>query len=480
MAMRILLIQPPHTFDGGSRAAEGIPLGRAYIGKVLLNEGYDVEVLDIWLNQFNKEQTIEKIKGLDYDIAGIGAFSTQYSYVKWLSETLKKHNDGLIFLGGTLPTFSAELVLRNTEVDICIMGEGEETVRDLTGNINNLGNVAGIVFKEGDKISKNPLRPPIKNLDEIDFPAWELFDVEKYIILNRESTGNRRAMPLISGRGCPYNCQFCSKTLFKGYRCRSVGNIIEEIKTLIDRYNINYIDFVDDLVVINKRRISELCDAIGPLNIEWSCQGRVNIVNVEILKRMKKAGCVGVGYGVESGSQKILNNMNKQITVQQSKEAVINTIKCGMTAYVQMMYGYPGETKETLEETIHFFDDLPHTRPVFLSPTTPVPGSPLYDECLKNGKIKDEVKYLESISGGWLSNVEINTINLTSFSDADYWKFKKDAEHRIFKSQLRRFPLHFLKQYWTKTMRYRKRWGVRKLANRVYIALKTFASGRPA
>ena len=480
---KILLILPPHTFDGGSRAAEGISLGLGYIGKALLNEGYDVEVLDIWLHQFNREQAVEKIKKLDYDMVGINAFSTQYPYVKWLSEILKEHNDGPIFLGGPLPTFSAELVLENTDVDICIIGEGEVTVADMVKNINKLDKVAGIVFKRGDEIVRNPPRPPIENIDEIEFPAWELFDVEKYIVLNRMSSSGKRPMPIISGRGCPYNCRFCSKTLFKGYRSRSIGNIIEEIKTVIDRYDINYIDFVDDLVITSRKRIFELCDAIEPLNVRWCCQGRVNIVTDEILKRMKKAGCEGIGYGVESGSQKILNSMNKQIKVQQSKDAVVNTINLGMDAYIQIMFGYPGETLETLEETIQFFDGLPYKRPVFLSATTPVPGSPLYDECLEKGLIKDEVKYLESLTAGWLANTPAamkNRINPTSFSDDDYWRLKRDAERRIFKNQIKKFPLHFLKQYLSKTMLYHKRWGTRKSARRVYVALKTVASGRPA
>ncbi|MCG2717783.1 MAG: B12-binding domain-containing radical SAM protein [Nanoarchaeota archaeon] len=479
--MRVLLIQPSHTFDGGSRAPECIPLGLTYIGKVLQNGGHEVEILDIWLHQYSREQTIEKIKKLDYDMVGISALSTQYSYVKWLSDTLKKYNNGPIFLGGALPTFSAEVVLKNTKVDICIIGEGEVTIKEMMDNIGKLDNVEGIFFKEGNEIFKNPSRPPIKNLDEVEFPAWDLIDVEKYITLN--SIGNKRKMQVVSGRGCPYNCRFCSKT-FKGYRCRSVKNIIDEIKTLIDRYGINHIDFLDELVVISKKRIFELCDAIEPLNIQWSCQGRVNLVNYEILKRMKKANCVSVGYGVESGSQKILDNMNKQIRVKQSKEAIINTLNLGMTTAVQMMYGYPGETLETLDETVHFFDDLPYTGVAFLSPTTPIPGSPLYDECLKNGMIKDEVKYLESLSAGYLAlytkAVMKNTINFTSFSDEDYWRLKKDAEWRIFKHQFRRFPFYFLRRYWLKTIKYYKRWGIKKLFHRVYMALKRFASGRPA
>lgn len=478
--MKVLLIQPPHQFEGGSRAPSSIPLSLAYPGRVLLDEGYDIDVLDIWLHQYNTRQVIEKIKELDYDVVGITALSTQYSYVKWLSETLKRYNEEPIILGGALPTFSAELVLKNTKTDICIIGEGEVTIKEIMDDMGKLEGVEGIFFKEGGEVFKNPLRTPIKNLDSIKFPTRDLFDVEKYLTLNK--TGNRRAMHITSGRGCPYNCRFCSKT-FSGYRNRSINNIIEEIKTLIDKYDVNYIGFVDELVIISKKRVFELCDAIEPLNIQWSCQGRVNLVNPEILKRMKKANCVGVGYGVESGSQRILDNMNKQITVQQSKEAVINTLKLGMSTNVQLMYGYPGETRETLDETIHVFDDLPYTGVAFLSPTTPIPGSPLYDECLNNGLIKDEVKYLESLSAGYLALYNEaavkNTINLTSFSDEDYWRFKKDAERKIFLRQLRRFPLHFLRRYLKKTIKYYRRWGVKKLSHRVYRALKTFAKGRP-
>ena len=478
---KIKLILPPHNYEGGSRAPEGISLGLGYIGKALMNEGHDVELLDIWLNQLSKEQVIKEIKNFNCEAIGINAFSTQYSYVKWLCEKIKEHTDIPILMGGALPTFSMEIILKNTMADVCVIGEGEITMAELLKY--PIEDVSGIWFKRKGKIFANPPREQIKDLDQIDFPAWELFDVEKYIQTNRMSGSDKRAMPIISGRGCPYNCRFCSKTLFRGFRFRSVSNIIKEIETVIERYDINFIDFVDDLLIISTDRAFELCDAIEPLNVKWCCQGRSNIVILEILKRMKKAGCVGIGYGVESGSQKILDLMNKQITVKQSKEAVINTINLGMDAYVQIMYGYPGETKETLEETVHFFDTIPYKRPVFLSATTPVPGSPLYNDCLKNGLIKDEVKYIESLEAGWLANTEAakkNRINPTEFSDEDYWKFKEDAERRIFKSQVRRFPLHFLKQYIAKTIRYYQRRGIKKLIKRLYNALKLIASGRPA
>lgn len=447
--MKILLINIP----AGERTPSYFPLGLGYIAKILLNEGHDVKVLDIFAKGYNQKKVIEIIHSLEYDFVGISAMSPEYNYVKWLSKELKKYHKGKIILGGALPTFSSEIILKNTEVDICIIGEGEETIKDIIKNKNNLKEVKGIYFREKNKIVKNHEREYIKDLDRIPLPAWDLFPIEIYLKTPSSPEGYCvNSMNIITARGCPYNCNFCSKT-FKGTRLRSIDNIINEIKELIKRYNVKVINFADELVMVNKQRMYELCKKIKPLNLKWVCQGRVNVVDYDILKTMKKAGCCEVGYGIESGSLKILKNMNKCATPEMAANAIIAAKKTGVRPILQTMFGYPGEDKQTIKETIDFFKKV-HAHPDGVSITTPLPGTVLYEEVRKKGLIKDEEKYLEDLKGTGQF-----TLNLTEMSDEELVKMKKFAEktmHQNYYRYRRSHPLVLIKDYNQKAIRFIK------------------------
>lgn len=428
--MKILLIQPPHHSNGVSRAP-CFSVGFGLVARALLNAGYKVEVFDIFAHQYSNDEVLQKIKKLDYDVAGIGAYSTQYSYVKWLISQLKECNENKIVIGGVLPSLTPETVLKNTDADICIIGEGEITFPEALRNIDNPKEVKGIWFKEGDTIIKNPPREYIRDLDTLGFPAWELFPMEIYIEnLTLYNLPDTRAFNVIAGRGCPWSCNFCSKTFAGEVRLRSINNVIAEIKELMKTYEIGGIEFNDDTLVINKKRIYELCDKIEGLNIKWQCQGRVNTVDYGLLKRMKKAGCVAVGYGIESGSQTILDNMNKKATVEQAEKVVKNTLRVGLKPVLQMMYGYPGETRETLQETIDFFkriDYFPENNN--LSVTTPLPGTVLYKQALERGLIKDEDEYLEKLTA-----VGSVLVNFTDFSEEEFYRLRQETVKKIMKN----------------------------------------------
>lgn len=453
--MKILLIQPPHYYDGKSRLPDFPPLALGYIAKILLNLGHDVEVLDIWAHQWTNEEVLKKLQKLDYDIAGISAISTQYAYVKWLTAELKNTNSGKIIVGGALATFSPELVLENTQTDICVIGEGEITTKDLFENFDNLSKVKGIYFKQDGEIVKNLPREYVKDLDSIiEIPAWDLFPMDIYLkhcrVFGRPDI---KALNVITMRGCPYNCRFCSRTFFKGMRFRSVDKVVQEIQWLMEKYGIRGIFFTDDTFVANKKRVYELCDKLEPLNIKWNCQGRANLVDIELLKRMKKAGCVAVGYGIESGSQRILNNMNKKVTVEQAERALRDTVKVGMLPIVQMMYGYPGETRETLQETVQFFKQIPYLGPrgiltaIDFTPTTPLPGSELYDQTLKKGLIKNEEKYLYSLEAGYMPDGARLLVNFTEFNNEEFYQLMQKTEREIFKNHVKYYLFRFMMDY---------------------------------
>jgi radical SAM superfamily enzyme YgiQ (UPF0313 family) len=399
---KILLIQPPHEHVAKvKKHGAAFPYGIGYIASQLLQKGHQVQILDIYALDLNESEVLERVKNFDADIIGISAFSTQYKYVKWLSQEIKKFINCKIVAGGPLTTHSAEVVLKNSDVDICVLGEGELTTPELIDNISSLDKVLGIYYRADGRIVKNAPRPLIKDLDNLPFPAYELFPMDIYLththLMNMEYSDH--TLSISTGRGCPYSCNFCSKT-FTGIRHRSVDNVIAEIKFLQERYKISDISFQDELFVCGKNRTYEFAEKLAPLKLRWSAQARVNIVDYPLLRAMKKAGCVMVGFGLESGSQEILNRMNKAITVEQSEKAMKAAIRAGLEIKVQLMFNYPGDTKETLQETINLMKRVGHPGRNHISFTTALPGTKLYAECLEAGLIQDEDNYLENLSFG--------------------------------------------------------------------------------
>lgn len=474
MQKRILLINAPHTYNTVKRDPGDFPLGLGYLGAVLLKEGHLVKVLDLQTEEKSEGEVFNFIREYNPDLIGISALSTQFKHVEEMAKKIKSSRNTPIVLGGALATFNPELVLKHTPVDICVIGEGEETLVDLVKNLDNLSQVRGISYKNRGEIRTNEPREYIQNLDTIPFPAWDLFDIEKYATQPKFFEGyGKRSMQVITSRGCPFNCKYCSKT-FKRTRLRSIDSIIQEILVLKNKYNIEVIHFLDELVITSKKRAEELCGKIQPLKIKWQCQGRVNNVDLDILKKMKKAGCARIGYGIETGSQRILDNMNKNATVAMAEEALKNTRKAGLVPIIQMMFGYPGEDEESIRETIEFCKRN-HIHPLnTFSITTAIPGAKLYDECLEKKIITDERKYLNKLEG-----TQTIVLNFTKWTDSELLRIKNEAEETILKNYIhyrKTHPLVFLSDYRHKLKRfyrYAKYKGVKKAVRDVFRYVKT-------
>ncbi len=454
---KIILIQPPLGRGMTKELFQPIfPYGLAHVASSLLKNGYDVEIFDIYANRWKRNTVLEKIKNLQCDLVGITAMSTQYSYVKWLSNALKKQIKTRIILGGLLATYSSEIVLKNTPVDICVVGEGEITIVDLLKNMDRLDNVRGIAYKQNGNIIKTPPREYIEDLDNLPRPAYDLFPMDIYTktkfyihdpttkIFKRKLTF--KTMGILTGRGCPYNCNFCSKS-FKGLRLRSVDSIIDEIKYLRQKYGVEGVHFIDELFVVNKKRAYALVEKLGTLGMKWDGQARVNTVDYDLLCAMKKAGCVAVGLGIESGSNKILKYMNKRITSEQSEQALRDAQKAGLHVKVQLVLGYPGENRQTIAETVELFDRVKHPARRF-SLILPLPGSVLYNEALQKNLIKDEEKYLTQIYNGYGGSRYPVFINFTELPTDEIYRLKRKAEKTMetnYRRYLMRHPLAYVK-----------------------------------
>jgi anaerobic magnesium-protoporphyrin IX monomethyl ester cyclase len=410
--MKILFLYS-HTHQGIKRypaSKRYFPWGPATVLKYLENDGHEIDVLDIYAEDLLRPEVEERLDNLDFECACIGTFaSMNYSYVVWLTEQIKKRFNVPVIIGGILADYHYDILLTHDTVDICCLGEGENVVVDLFRNMDELSKVKGIAYRNKGHITVNERYPLIKNLDDLLMPNFDLWDMNKYINSNlwandettryNEYPGDYPSMNALSpnmsifcGRGCPYKCNFCA-TSYTSIRFKSIDRIMEEIIYFKKEYGIRAFHFWDELVVYSKKRILALCRAIKKHDIYWDCQARVNTIDEEILKAMKDANCYSIGLGIESGNNEMLKAMNKGITREQSLNVLRSAKDVGMHLKLQFMCGYPGETKETLADTVSLMkiSGFPPRRILWC---TPFPGSKLYVESQKKGLIGNEKEYL--------------------------------------------------------------------------------------
>jgi radical SAM superfamily enzyme YgiQ (UPF0313 family) len=440
--MKILLINPPIREWSKPNV---FPLGLGYVASILLQAGYDVEVLDINAHRWDREEVENRIKRATFDVIGIGGIVTTYKYVKWLFSILKTHHPHKkIVVGGSVGSSIPQLMLENNPVDILCIGEGEETVEDLMKALEkngDLSTVRGIWYKDpSGEIHQNEKRLPISDLDSIPLPPWDLFPIEIYL-KNPVGAPNRNkwidgsapddtplSMNLFATRGCPYQCIYCYHDFMGlGYRHRSPENIIQEIDLLYRRYGVTYFHFIDDEFVMKKDFVNEFCRRIVELgkrhrqHFTWGCAGRVNLMTEDLVVTLADSGCVLIGYGIESGSQKMLDFINKRVTVEQAKNAIRLTKKYLGWADCSFMIGYPGETKETIQETIDFCKEL-GLAPEVIFFLTPYPGTELYRMAMAQGKIHDEEEYLLGLD----EQGEKISVNFTDFTNEQLYQIHEN------------------------------------------------------
>lgn len=440
--MKIMLINPPIREWAKPNV---LPLGLGYIASALRNSGHSVEVMDINAYRWDRDEVEKKIKIADFDVVGIGAIVTVYRYVKWLIGILKRdHPDKKIMIGGSVGTSIPRIILEKTEADIICKGEGEITVTELVNALQEgieLKTVDGIWFKGQDgKIIINRGRSPIKDLDNIPLPAWDLFPMEIYLKnpvgapnRNKWIDGNNDedvplSMNLNGTRGCPYKCIYCYHDFMgSGYRHRSPKNIINEMRILYDKYGVRYFHFIDDEFCLKKSFMFDFCKELkGEFNkdVSWGCAGRVNLMTEDLVAAMADSGCVLIGYGIESGSQKMLDIMKKGVTVRQAKDAIQLTKKYLGWADCSFMVGNLGENMETIQETIEFCREV-GMAPEVIFFTTPYPGTELYELALRQGKIGDEEEYILNLG----EQGEKIRVNFSELTDKELW----DAQEYMIK-----------------------------------------------
>lgn len=413
--MRIMLIFPPlvlerrYAHNVGDVGGNLPPLGLLYIAAVLEKDGHEVQVLDAPVENLNLEGVLERISKFHPDFVGISAITSLAGKTKALCEGIKQRYSKIgIFIGGPHPTILPKEVLEQTGADVVIVDEAETVISDLIRNFEK--------YKEQKIVRAGE----VKNLDDLPFPARHLIDLKKYTALPNNYKLTPNSIHVVTSRGCPYPCTFCFDAN-SGFRQRSVRNVIAELKHLKEKYDVKEIAFWDDTFTINRNWVMEFCEAMvrEKMNIFWGCYSRLNLLDAELLKKMKKSGCWTMFLGIESANQELLDNVKKKMTVEQMREKVRLVQSVGIEIRGSFMLGMPGETPEMARKTIKYAIELEPDYAQF-SLTTPYPGTELYGEASKWGTLNQEYDEFHGwspvfIPKGYKDANELMAINREAF-----------------------------------------------------------------
>lgn len=384
--MKAVLVHPPMTTMTDRKISP--PLGLLYLA-AYLRERMDVEiqVIDQNLNDdISETSCIRQVIAADGDVYGISFATPQYGHAVAIARAIRKHRPQcLVVCGGPHPSALPFETLKDTLCDAVVESEGEETLLDVIRHAMGeipLDQVLGLYFlgKDGG-LQYTGTRPFIHDLDILPFPARDLVDFRKYT----RTINGEAAATLITARGCPGRCIFCSQHTWKHkLRLRSVDNIMAEIDQVGTNFGIRNFLFLDDTLTANKKRIYRLCDELRKRRISWRGWTRANMVSPPLLSKMAEADCVALCIGVESGSQRILDNLHKGTTVEENRRAVLAIKEAGIKARITLIVGSPGETWESIQETISFVLDV-EPDDWLVSIFVPVPGSEAYKDPSKYG-----------------------------------------------------------------------------------------------
>ena len=416
---KVLLIYPYFRPPRDRSVFRFPPLGISYIASSLIGAGYEVQLLDCTF--IAKPDALIQAHSSGSDVVGLYCMVTMLEDCLWFARQLRS-SARLMVVGGPLPTCDPHPFL--DDFDVIVRGEGEITMRELLhayGTGSDFSNIPGIVLrKKVDTESKTeaetiftPERPFITDLDTLPFPARHLLPNQRYIQFGKQQYGYG-ITTVMSTRGCPYECEFCSNVIFGGsFRERSAGNVVDEIEEAL-AFGYDRISFADDVFTLHKKRVLEICAEISRrgLHFYWECLARVDSIDDATYDEMYQAGCRRVYFGIESGDDRILMLMNKKITTTEARHAVEVAHQAGLEVGAFFILFYPGETNETVQNTLRFATSLPLDY-LGLTMPYPLPGTALYERV--KTQIKREWHPGESIFG---SHVLIYNAD---FSEAKMW-----------------------------------------------------------
>ncbi len=438
---KVLLVVPPQRKITDVKQLGSIwpRIGIAYIAAYLREQGAVVQILDCKAEQIDTKEAIRKISAFQPDLVGITAFTEEIHDAADICREIKSVNKDIkTVVGGAHASALPEYVLSEfKDIDIIVCGEGEHTLWDIvrTDGFSNLEVIDGIAFRSGDKIILNKPRALIKEIDDLPYPAWDLFPLDLYrgrTMISLGSTNDRRVLelPILSIRGCPYRCNFCFHVYGNTARFRDYIKVVDEIEHHMKCYGATDFFFADGTFGIRENNVIGLCDEIirrGINNkIRWSAPTRADVLNEEVLSLMKQSGCLTCNIGIESGNEKILAASGKDETKKQIRNAVSAAKKVGLPVDATFIIGHPNETIESIRDTVDFAIELDVA--IFnLAIMIPYPGTKI-QQMAENGEsnyrllTRDWSKYTKQ-SGGPLELENIPLEKLRELQARAYLRF---------------------------------------------------------
>ena len=405
--MRVLLVSP-ESKTWSSR--KHIPLGLGYLGAVLEEEGHEVQ---LWDGAVEEEPLTTLLDSEAFDLVGITSV-TPLIHEAWEAAAEAQKRNAITILGGPHPTLLPDESLERPVVDLVVRGEAEDAIIEITralekdhGHVDSQsgarhfktpdwGQIDGLSFRSGEgQIVHNSARSPCKDLDNLPFPAHHLYKIDRYTNLQPRTDGldpDARAYTIITSRGCPYQCIYCSKAVTGNiWRPRSPENVVAEWRKLLVDLNATEVGVTDDVMTLDIKRAKEICRLLvdeGLNEVPWiTIHGiRADNADLELFQLMKEAGCKRVGFGVESGNQRILDIIKKGQTIEDVRQAFRNARKAGLETIGFFIFGLPGENEATMDDTIKLALELDPDLANFMI-AAPFPGTELYQMILDGGDL---------------------------------------------------------------------------------------------
>lgn len=422
--MKVLLLRPSSNIR-----VNNLPLGLMYVAAYLEQNNHKVRIVDLKLSEHTEQAMKKSLQDFKPDFVGIGCMTVEYNYVHEMLKQIKEEvPEAKVIMGG--PHVNAfHDVLKNEFVDIIVLGEGEITMQEIVDG-KKLSKINGIGYKENGHIKYNPPRDFIDDLDNLPFPAYHLVDMEQYFespFTHGFVLANKRRAQIFTSRGCPYNCNYCHKIFGKKFRKRSPENVLKEIKFLHDKYGVKEFHFEDDSFNVDIKRAKRIMDLIiqsgMKIKINFPNGIRGDMVDEELLRKMKRAGTYHFCLGIESWNPEIQTKIGKHLNLKKLDNTINMATRLGIIVGGFFMIGFVGETKKEMKQTIDYaVRSKLHT--AIFSKVTPFKGTRLFDEAVETGyKPTDNLEELDYRFG---------KANVSAVSDDELDKLHKNAYLRFY------------------------------------------------
>ena len=421
--MKILLINQFSSFKMAGRPYKIPNPSLATVSAIIKQAGYEADLCDFQILDEPKVEMLDNyLYTRSYDIIGISVSVDVLEHVSEIIAHIRKNNINIpIIIGGAPLAFQPELWLRETGADVAVIGEAELTIPELFPAIksqSDLRNIKGIIYRSNGQFIRTQSRPRLNQLDQSPFPDYSLYKLKQYFQNPnfRWIFGEKKGLYFMPSRGCPYRCSFCCSG--GGMRTYEISRILTKIRQEVDKYKLETIFIRDDVFTIYPKRAESICSVLEEIGVSWICMSRSNLLcrkgDKQLIERMVATGCETIMIGIESYNQRVLDLNLKDEKISEIDQAIENCKAAGLRIIGFIIFGLPGETEESIKQTLEF---IKHGGiEISSNILSPLPGSKIYDDAIRQGKIVDEVQYLKDLHYFWDMEGYL-PVNMTSLPD---------------------------------------------------------------